>query len=67
MLIPCIKTAQHYLHLPDEHRSSVSWWIFLVSGLGVIVIALITLSVQTICTAMANPVKSLNTEKELFI
>jgi hypothetical protein len=34
----------------------------LASGLGMIIIALITLSVQTIRTAMANPVKSLNTE-----
>jgi putative ABC transport system permease protein len=43
-------------------RTSVSWWIFLASGLGMIVMALITLSAQTIRTAMANPVKSLNTE-----
>jgi len=43
-------------------RTAVSWWIFLASGLGMIVIALITLSVQTIRTAMANPVKSLNSE-----
>jgi len=43
-------------------RTTVSWWIFLASGLGMIVIALITLSAQTIRTAIANPVKSLNTE-----
>jgi putative ABC transport system permease protein len=43
-------------------RTSASWWIFLACGLGMIVVALITLSVQTIHTAMANPVKNLNSE-----
>ncbi len=43
-------------------RTSVSWWIFAASGLGMIAIALITLSVQTIRTAMANPVTSLRSE-----
>ncbi len=43
-------------------RTSVSWWIFAASGIGMIVIALITLSVQTIRTAMANPVTSLRSE-----
>jgi len=43
-------------------RTPVSWWIFLVSGLGMMAIALVTLSVQTIRAAMANPVLSLRTE-----
>ena len=43
-------------------RTSVSWWIFAASGLGMIAIALITLSVQTIRTAMSNPVTSLRSE-----
>jgi len=43
-------------------RTSVSWWIFAASGIGMIAIALITLSVQTIRTARANPAKSLNAE-----
>ena len=43
-------------------RTSVSWWVFLASGLGMIAIALITLSAQTIRAAIANPAKSLNTE-----
>ena len=37
-------------------------WIFPLSGLAMVGMALITLSVQTIKTAMANPAKSLNTE-----
>jgi putative ABC transport system permease protein len=43
-------------------RTEISWWVFAVSGLGMIVIALITLSVQTIRAAMANPVNSLHSE-----
>ncbi len=43
-------------------RTQVSWWIFATSGFGMIVIALITLSVQAIRTAMANPVNSLRSE-----
>ncbi len=43
-------------------RTEISWWVFVVSGIGMIVIALITLSVQTIRAAMANPVASLRSE-----
>jgi putative ABC transport system permease protein len=43
-------------------RTSVSWWIFALSGIGMIFVALLTLSVQTMRTAMANPVKSLRSE-----
>jgi len=44
------------------YRTSVSWWIFALSGLLMIAIAFITLSFQTIKAAIANPVKSLRTE-----
>ncbi len=43
-------------------RTNISWWIFLSGGAIMIVIALITLSFQTIKAAAANPVKSLRTE-----
>jgi hypothetical protein len=43
-------------------RTDVSWWIFPLSGLVMIGMSLITLSVQTIKTAMASPARSLNTE-----
>ncbi|HEX4371926.1 MAG TPA: FtsX-like permease family protein [Puia sp.] len=43
-------------------KTQVSWWVFGISGLGMILIALAVLSVQTIKAAMANPVKSLRTE-----
>jgi putative ABC transport system permease protein len=43
-------------------RTSVNWWVFAVSGAGMIVVALTTLSVQTIRSAMANPVNNLRSE-----
>jgi ABC-type antimicrobial peptide transport system permease subunit len=44
------------------YRTAMSYWLFAVSGIGMVVIALITLSFQTIRSARANPVKSLRTE-----
>ena len=43
-------------------KTKLSWWIFALSGLGMIVIALLIMSVRTISTAMKNPVNSLRTE-----
>ncbi len=44
------------------YRTSLHWWIFSVTALLVIFIALITVSFQSVKTAIANPVKSLRTE-----
>ena len=44
------------------YRITVSWWVFGISGLFALLIALITVSFQTIKAALANPVKSLRTE-----
>ncbi|MEP6749724.1 MAG: ABC transporter permease [Bacteroidota bacterium] len=44
------------------YKTDMSWWIFALSGLAMVVAAIITLSVQTIKTAVGNPVKSLRTE-----
>jgi putative ABC transport system permease protein len=41
------------------YRQSISWWIFIVAGLGAVLIALFTISTQFIKAAMVNPVKSL--------
>jgi putative ABC transport system permease protein len=43
-------------------RTRINWWIFLFSGLVAITIALITIIVQVISAARANPAKSLRTE-----
>jgi putative ABC transport system permease protein len=44
------------------YRININWWIFLVTGVLAIVIALLTVGLQAIKAAVANPVKSLRTE-----
>jgi putative ABC transport system permease protein len=44
------------------YRISISWETFLISGIIALLIALITVSIQSIRAAIANPVKSLRTE-----
>ncbi|MES2328936.1 MAG: FtsX-like permease family protein [Bacteroidota bacterium] len=52
-----------YKWLADfAYRISISWWIFIAAGIIAAAIALITVSIQAIKAAMANPVKSLRTE-----
>ena len=52
-----------YKWLQDfAYKTNMSWWIFAVCGFAMLLIALITLGIQTIKAAIANPVKSLRTE-----
>ena len=44
------------------YRIEMSWWLFASAGILVMLIALFTVSFQSIKAAMANPVKSLRTE-----
>jgi putative ABC transport system permease protein len=44
------------------YRSGLSFWIFVVAGVGAIVITLLTVSVQALRAAMANPIRSLRSE-----
>jgi ABC-type antimicrobial peptide transport system permease subunit len=48
---------EHY-----DYRISINWWIFAVAGVIAAVLALLTVSTQTIRAANVNPVKSLKTE-----
>jgi predicted permease len=45
-----------------SYRVSFTWWMYAIAGLTALLIALITVSYQTIKAALANPVKSLRTE-----
>jgi ABC-type antimicrobial peptide transport system permease subunit len=45
-----------------EYRTNISWWVFLLASTGAIIIAIITISFQSIKAATANPIKSLKTE-----
>jgi len=45
-----------------EYRTSLSVWIFIVTGITALFITLVTVSFQAIKAAIANPVRSLRTE-----
>ena len=45
-----------------QYRTPLSWWIFIGAGALALMIALLTVSLQTIRAALANPIKSLRTE-----
>ena len=68
VIISCfiaIPLAWYYLHqwlLHYDYRTPISLWIFILSGVGALVITLLTVSYQAIRAALANPVKSLRTE-----
>jgi putative ABC transport system permease protein len=44
------------------YKINIEWWMFAIAGLLTIVIALLTVSYQSIKAALRNPVKSLRTE-----
>jgi hypothetical protein len=57
--------AYYFMHrwLQDfAYRVPMSWWIYEVAGGGAIAIALLTVSLQSVRAAMANPVDSLHSE-----
>jgi len=44
------------------YRISIGWWIFPLAGIATLLIALLTISFQSVRAALANPVKSLRTD-----
>lgn len=44
------------------YRTDLSWWIFAASGVGALLVTLLTVSFHTIKAALVNPVKSLRSE-----
>ena len=44
------------------YKIDIAWWIFALGGLLAVVIALLTISFQSVKAALMNPVKSLKTE-----
>ncbi|AEV97576.1 cell division protein FtsX [Niastella koreensis] len=44
------------------YRTDISWWVFIMAGVTAALIAVVTVSFQTIKAAMSNPVKSLKNE-----
>lgn len=57
--------ASYFMHkwLEDfANRIQLSWWVFVVAGIAAIFIALITVGLQAVKAALANPVKNLRIE-----
>ncbi len=44
------------------YRTDIHWWVFAVTGIIALSIALLTVSIQAVRTALANPVKTLRSE-----
>ena len=44
------------------YKTAMSWWVFVLSGLAMVLIALVIMSFKTIIAAKENPIKSLRTE-----
>jgi ABC-type antimicrobial peptide transport system permease subunit len=64
-LIIAIPSANYLMSnwLEDyQYRVKLSWWVFAAAAMGALLIALLTVSFQSIKAAIANPVKSLRTE-----
>ncbi len=64
-LLIAVPIAYYFMHNWLQHyqyRTAISWWIFVMSGIGALIITLLTISFQAIKAAVANPVKSLRTE-----
>ncbi len=62
VVTPLAWWAMHHWLQDFAYRTTISWWIFALTGFTMIAMALLTLSVQTIRSATMNPVKSLRTE-----
>jgi putative ABC transport system permease protein len=45
-----------------QYRTEISWWIFAVAGISALLVTLLTVSYQSIKSALMNPVKSLRSE-----
>ncbi|WP_225586965.1 ABC transporter permease [Algoriphagus sp. Y33] len=44
------------------YQVTIQWWIFLISGVLAVIVALVTISFQSVKAAMMNPVNSLKSE-----
>ncbi len=62
IVTPAAFWAMHIWMQNFADRTAISWWLFALSGIGMLLTALLTLSTQTIKAALSNPVKSLRSE-----
>jgi ABC-type antimicrobial peptide transport system permease subunit len=62
IVTPLAWSAMNWWMRDYADKTTISWWIFALSGAGMLLTAFFTLSFQTIKAAIANPVKSLRSE-----
>jgi putative ABC transport system permease protein len=60
--LPVAWYAMHQWLQRFEYHTNISLWIFAVAIISTVMVALFTMSLQTVKAAMANPVKSLRSE-----
>jgi putative ABC transport system permease protein len=60
--VPLAWYATHRWMENFAYQTTIHWWIYALSGLSMLLIALLTLSIQTVRAANANPVDSLRSE-----
>lgn len=60
--VPLAWMAMHNWLQDFAYRTSMSWWVFVISGGLMFLIALLVLSIQIVRAASLNPVKSLRNE-----
>ena len=44
------------------YRIHIEWWVFIIAGMGAILVALITVSYQAIQAALTNPLTAIKSE-----
>jgi len=60
--MPLAYYVMHRWLMGYNYRISLSWWVFVATGIGALALTLITVSYQSIRAASANPAESLKTE-----
>jgi ABC-type antimicrobial peptide transport system permease subunit len=60
--LPLASWIMHNWLQDFAYRIALSWWLFALTGAGMLIIALLILGIRTVKAASANPVKSLRTE-----
>ncbi|HEX3767252.1 MAG TPA: FtsX-like permease family protein, partial [Puia sp.] len=62
LAFPVAWYAMHSWLQNYEYHITISWWVFVAAAVTSVIIALITISFQTIRAAVANPIRSLRSE-----
>jgi putative ABC transport system permease protein len=44
------------------YRTAIHWWVFAITGIVALLVALLTVSIQAVRAALSNPVQTLRSE-----